>query len=171
MDHPHPTDRTDRVQQRPLRRAYSADDIRHVHSESRVKASGVALPKQLVTQRAPSVVDTTCPKPKEEGFVPKKSPRVYCPPGRPRYFKTRLLKDKNAIEKPWAERRRSTREKLQSSVPVIGIFSGLCLAAFFIWHGYRSVSANLYCPVLDEDFSNGLDPRVWTKEIEVGGFG
>lgn len=159
----------DNVQQHPVRRAYSADDLRHSHRTRRVEASGVALSKQLVTQRAPSVVETACPEPQKGAPIPRK--RVYCPPGTPKYFKSRLLADKNNVEKPWAERPRSQREKVYSCVPAMGIFIGFCLAAFFVWNGYRSVSANLYCPVLTEDFRGGLDPKVWTKEIEVGGFG
>jgi hypothetical protein len=28
-----------------------------------------------------------------------------------------------------------------------------------------------YCEIFNEDFSNGLNSEVWTKEVEVGGFG
>ncbi|KAI7513464.1 putative beta-1,3-glucan-binding protein, partial [Hortaea werneckii] len=42
---------------------------------------------------------------------------------------------------------------------------------FLIYDGLQSVSNLNYCPVLDDDFSNGFNNKVWTKEVEVGGYG
>ena len=57
-------------------------------------------------------------------------------------------------------------------IPLIGIVLGLAVSGFLIWEGLQTVQQHVYCPVLiEEDFSRGLDRRVWTKEVELGGFG
>ncbi len=56
-------------------------------------------------------------------------------------------------------------------LPVIGIVIGLGISAFLVWDGIRSVVHHRYCEVLSEDFSAGLRSDVWTKEVQVGGFG
>jgi len=53
----------------------------------------------------------------------------------------------------------------------IGIAIGLGLAGFLIYEGLQSVSNHVYCPVLTETFSEGLNNKVWTKEVELGGYG
>ena len=63
------------------------------------------------------------------------------------------------------------KEKWVTIVPVIGIFIGLAISGFLVWDGLRSVVKHKYCPVLMEDFSSGLNMDVWTKEVQVGGFG
>lgn len=63
------------------------------------------------------------------------------------------------------------KEKWVTILPLLGILLGLCISGFLIWDGMRSVVHHKYCPVLDDDFSNGLDPSIWTKEVQVGGFG
>lgn len=77
---------------------------------------------------------------------------------------------KGEIEKPWLEKH-DPKEKWVTILPLLGILLGLCISGFLIWDGMRSVVHHKYCPVLDDDFSNGLDPSVWTKEVQVGGFG
>jgi len=56
-------------------------------------------------------------------------------------------------------------------IPLIGIAIGLGLAGFLIYEGLQSVSNHVYCPVLTETFSEGLNNKVWTKEVELGGYG
>lgn len=55
--------------------------------------------------------------------------------------------------------------------PLIGILIGLGISGFLIWDGLNSVVHHKYCPVLDDDFAGGLNTNIWTKEVEVGGFG
>lgn len=56
--------------------------------------------------------------------------------------------------------------------PLIGIVIGLGISGFLIWDGLRSVVHHKYCSIMNEDFtSGGLDANIWTKEVEVGGFG
>jgi beta-glucanase (GH16 family) len=90
-------------------------------------------------------------------------------PPRP-YFHSRRVK-KGSIEKPWLKHK-DPREKWVTIIPLIGLFIGLALAGFLVWDGLRTVVNHKYCPVFLEDFSSGtLNPSIWTKEAEVGGFG
>ncbi|TKA62127.1 hypothetical protein B0A49_11585 [Cryomyces minteri] len=87
-----------------------------------------------------------------------------------RYFHSRRVK-KGEVEKPWLERK-DPREKWVTIIPIIGIVVGLAISGFLIYDGLKTVVNHVYCPVLDENFSSGtLDPKIWTKEAEVGGFG
>jgi hypothetical protein len=86
-----------------------------------------------------------------------------------RYFHSRLVK-KGEIEKPWLEKH-DPKEKWVTILPLLGILLGLCISGVLVWDGLSSVVHHKYCPVLDDDFSNGLDPSIWTKEVQVGGFG
>lgn len=56
-------------------------------------------------------------------------------------------------------------------MPLMAIGFGLILSGLLVWEGLRSVVHHKFCLVLDEDWSNGIDPTIWTKEVEVGGFG
>lgn len=67
--------------------------------------------------------------------------------------------------------RKDPKEKWVTIIPLVGIFVGLALSGVLIWDGLRSVVNHNYCEILNEDFSNGLNSKVWTKEVEVGGFG
>ncbi|KAK6431035.1 hypothetical protein LTR95_012809 [Oleoguttula sp. CCFEE 5521] len=85
------------------------------------------------------------------------------------YFRSRRIK-KGEVERPWLEKK-DPREKWVWIIPVIGIVVGFALSAYIIWDGTRKISNYKYCQVLDEDFSRGFDPNVWTKEVESGGYG
>ncbi|CAG1987851.1 unnamed protein product [Fusarium graminearum] len=89
--------------------------------------------------------------------------------GRNRYFHSRRVRP-GEVEKPWLEKT-NPKEKWVSIFPLLAIFLGLVGSGFLVWDGVRSVVKNKYCPVLDEDFSQGLNPNIWTKEVEVGGYG
>lgn len=56
-------------------------------------------------------------------------------------------------------------------IPIIGMVLGICLSGFLIYQGYSSVKNHVYCPVLEENWSSGINNKIWTKEVEVGGFG
>lgn len=87
-----------------------------------------------------------------------------------RYFHSRRVK-KGDIEKPWMDKK-DPKEKWVTILPILGIIIGLGVSGFLIWDGIRSVVKHNYCLVLSEDFSGGgLDESVWTKEVQVGGFG
>lgn len=86
-----------------------------------------------------------------------------------RYFHSRRIK-KGDVERPWLDRK-DPKEKWVTIIPIIGMVVGLALVGFLVYEGLQTVSNYVYCPVLDEDFSGGLNPKVWTKEVEVGGYG
>lgn len=85
------------------------------------------------------------------------------------FFHSRRVK-KGEVEKPWLKKK-DPKEKWVTIIPLIGLALGFCLAGFLVYDGLRTVVNHTYCPVLDEDFSGGLNGKVWTKEVEVGGFG
>ncbi|MCJ1426790.1 hypothetical protein MMC29_004693 [Sticta canariensis] len=86
-----------------------------------------------------------------------------------KYFHSRRVR-KGEIERPWLDKK-DPREKWVTIIPLIGLALGFAFAGFLVYDGLKTVINHEYCPVLDEDFSGGLDPKVWTKEAEVGGFG
>ena len=88
---------------------------------------------------------------------------------KPRYFHSRRVR-KEEVEKPWLEHK-DPREKWVTIIPVIGMILGLGLAGFLIYDGIHSVSNYNYCILLDEDWSKGFNNKVWTKEVELGGYG
>ncbi len=54
---------------------------------------------------------------------------------------------------------------------MVGILIGLVISGFLVWDGLRSVVHHRYCEVLSDDFSQGLRSDVWSKEVQLGGFG
>ena len=86
-----------------------------------------------------------------------------------RYFHSRRVR-KGEVERPWLDRH-DPKEKWVTIIPIIGIVVGLALSGFLIYDGLASVAHHVYCPVLEDDFSNGFNTKVWTREAEVGGFG
>jgi len=87
-----------------------------------------------------------------------------------RYFHSRRVR-KGEVEKPWLQNK-DPREKWITIIPLLGILLGLGVAGFLVYDGLRTVVNHKYCPVLSENFSSGkLDSSVWTKEVEVGGYG
>lgn len=86
-----------------------------------------------------------------------------------RYFHSRRVK-KGEVEKPWLSKK-DPKEKWVTILPILGIFIGLGVSGVLIWDGLRSVVTHKYCPVLQEDWSGGLNKNVWTQEVQVGGFG
>ncbi|ROW13660.1 hypothetical protein VPNG_04509 [Cytospora leucostoma] len=91
------------------------------------------------------------------------------PPG-PRYFHSRRVR-KDQVVKPWTKEPKDPKEKWVTIIPLIGLSVGLCVAAFIIWDGLRSVVNHKYCMVLEEDWSQGFRSDIWQAEIKVGGFG
>lgn len=85
-----------------------------------------------------------------------------------RYFHSRRVK-KDEVEKPWLAKT-DPKEKWVTILPIIGILVGLGISGFLIWDGIRSVVQHKYCVVLEDTFQN-FNTDVWTKEVQVGGFG
>lgn len=89
---------------------------------------------------------------------------------RNRYFHSRRIKDPKEIQKPWLEKK-DPREKWVTIIPLMGIAIGLGIAAFLVFNGISSVVNHKYCEVFVEDWSQGFREDIWTREVEVGGFG
>lgn len=85
-----------------------------------------------------------------------------------RYFHSRRVK-KGDVEKPWLSKV-DPKEKWVTILPILGIVLGLGLSGFLIWDGIRSVVQHKYCLVLEDNFDT-FNTDVWTKEVQVGGFG
>ncbi|KAJ2987990.1 hypothetical protein NUW58_g4212 [Xylaria curta] len=85
-----------------------------------------------------------------------------------RYFHSRRVK-KGEVEKPWLAKV-DPKEKWVTILPVIGIFIGLAVSGILVWDGIRSVVQHKYCIVLEDNFER-FNTDVWTKEVQVGGFG
>lgn len=88
---------------------------------------------------------------------------------RPRYFHSRRIK-KGEVQRPWLDKK-DPREKWVTIIPVLGILLGLAVSGFLIYEGLQTVQQHVYCSIFQDDFSSGLNSKVWTKEVEVGGFG
>lgn len=86
----------------------------------------------------------------------------------PRYFHSRRIK-KGELEKPWLDKK-DPKEKWVTIIPILGILVGLGISGFLVWDGIRSVVKHNYCLVLEDSFAT-FDDAVWTKEVQVGGFG
>jgi hypothetical protein len=86
------------------------------------------------------------------------------------YFRSRKLVDGD-ISKPWLEEEDRSKKWLLI-IPLVGLATGLFLASMFIYKGFKAVTNHTYCDMFIENF-NGmtLDESVWTKEVELGGFG
>ena len=138
--------------------------------------------------RALSTALSPPPPPPLEGTVdeitPCESPLPSLPPPRPtsnggstsgfsarpnHFFHSRRIK-KGDVSKPWLAKK-DPREKWVTIIPCIGLFLGLVMCGMLVWLGLKSVVNHKYCPVLMEDWSRGFDEDIWTREVEVGGFG
>ncbi|KAG9248648.1 putative beta-1,3-glucan-binding protein [Calycina marina] len=84
------------------------------------------------------------------------------------FFHSRRVK-KGEVDQPWRSKK-DPKEKWVTIIPILGLLIGFGIAAFLIYDGISSVVHHKYCPVLNDDFSEGLNTDVWTKEAEVGGF-
>jgi hypothetical protein len=57
-------------------------------------------------------------------------------------------------------------------IPLSGIGIGTVITGLLIFLQVGLKKSYNYCSVLDDDFSTGiLNPSIWTKEVNVGGFG
>ena len=91
------------------------------------------------------------------------------PTYRPRpYFRSRRIQ-KGTIDRPEL-REYDPREKYLTIIPLLGILLGLAFIAILAWNGWASVTTHVYCPVFTDDFSNGFNSTIWTKDVETGGY-
>lgn len=128
------------------------------------------------TQSNPFDQDSSTPRPNNPFSTPftsrpasslASSSAVRPPP--PRYFHSRRVR-KGEVEQPWLKRV-DPKEKWVTIFPLVGLILGIGIAGFLVYDGLRSVVHHKYCPVVSDDFSEGLNTNIWTQEAEVGGFG
>ncbi len=87
------------------------------------------------------------------------------------YFRSRRINEK-FTDRSWLKQKKDPRQRWLSMFPLLGIILGLIIAGVYIFLGVRSVPQHKYCMIYEDDFTSGtLNPDVWTKEVEVGGFG
>lgn len=87
------------------------------------------------------------------------------------YFRSRRIKERST-DHSWLKQRRDPRQKWLTIIPLIGIILGFGIAGAYIFLGMQNVPVHKYCMVYEDTFSSGsLDSKVWTKEVQVGGFG
>ncbi|KAI1478311.1 glycoside hydrolase family 16 protein [Daldinia eschscholtzii] len=96
-----------------------------------------------------------------------KGSRVHRRSRAPVYFHSRRLREK--IERPWLKKK-DNRERWVVILPIIGLIVGLGLSGLLVWDGIRSVAKHNYCLVFEDNFT-AFNDAVWTKEVQLGGFG
>ncbi|THV51465.1 hypothetical protein BGAL_0110g00240 [Botrytis galanthina] len=86
------------------------------------------------------------------------------------YFRSRRVRKADAI--PLPVNKKAKKEALLWVFPLCGLLLGLGLTGLIIYLKLSEITHHKYCPVLSEDFSSGaLDPKIWTTEVQVGGYG
>lgn len=85
------------------------------------------------------------------------------------YFRSRRIR-KGETDRPEL-RERDSRDKWITIIPAIGIFVGFLSIGLMVWAGLKSVTNHTYCHVFTDDFSEGFNSTIWTKEVELGGYG
>ena len=156
----------------------------HAYSTTHTAAtSATATPMRPSTPDSSSY-DNITPMPQGRGTNPFSSPfasgrasvnasssalNIHQAAQQHKYFHSRRVK-KGEIERPWLDRK-DPREKWVTIIPLIGLLLGFAFAGFLVYDGLKTVVKHEYCSILDDDFSGGLDGKIWTKEAEVGGFG
>lgn len=85
------------------------------------------------------------------------------------YFRSRRIK-KGTIERPELKEK-DPHDKWVNIIPYMGVIVGLGVIGLLTWVGLHSVINHKYCSVLYDDFSHGFNPRVWTQEVQCGGYG
>ncbi|ORY80975.1 concanavalin A-like lectin/glucanase domain-containing protein, partial [Protomyces lactucae-debilis] len=75
------------------------------------------------------------------------------------------------VDKPWLSGKKSKSRLVTDIIPLIGLAAGLAIVAVYAYTGWAKYDTAKFCPVWTEDFSGGLDPNVWQREVQIGGFG
>jgi hypothetical protein len=120
--------------------------------------------------RAPSNPFSTPPYSRPASTIGVRSGYQYAPVPGTGYFRSRRVRKEDAV--PLPARKKSKKESLLWIMPLCGLILGLGITGVVIYLKLQTIQHHKYCPVLNDDFSSGtLDPKIWTKEVQVGGFG
>ncbi|EEA23630.1 hypothetical protein TMatcc_002506 [Talaromyces marneffei ATCC 18224] len=85
-----------------------------------------------------------------------------------RRFKSYLLTGE--YERPWVNDKRLKRIRVNNYIIWGFIVAGLAVSGYINYNATTQVHKHSYCLILDDDFST-LNTNVWTREVQVGGFG
>lgn len=98
------------------------------------------------------------------------SPAVsgYQNPYRDEFFRSRRVKPED-VQQPWLDKKHP-RQIWVTIFPLLGLALGLAVTGILIWDGLRSVAQHGYCEILNDNFTS-WNESLWTKEVELGGFG
>lgn len=149
----------------PMSSRSTTSDANHVDAAHDQENPFATPGAQTPNVSSPSI---SYPNSRPESVTGSRSTSSYQYFPRGAYFRSRRVK-KGQIERPWLKEK-DPREKWISIIPLVGLFVGLCIGGILVWDGVRSVARHKYCEVLNEDFSS-WNSNVWTKEVEVGGYG
>lgn len=78
---------------------------------------------------------------------------------------------KGEAEKPWISQKKSVTSKIITAIPLVGLAFGLIIVGIYGYTGWSSYDTVDFCPYWEDDFSNGLDEKLWQREVQVNGFG
>lgn len=84
------------------------------------------------------------------------------------YFRSRRVKPED-VQMPWLDKPHP-RQKWGTILPLIGLGLGFMVVAIMIWDGFRVIGRHKYCEIYHDNFTT-LNKNVWTKEVELGGYG
>lgn len=100
--------------------------------------------------------------------TPSTAVSSYQNPYRGEFFRSRRVKPED-VQQPWLDKKHP-RQIWVTIFPLLGLALGLAVTGILIWDGLRSVAQHGYCEILNENFTS-WNESLWTKEIELGGFG
>ncbi|PSK51907.1 hypothetical protein B9Z65_3174 [Elsinoe australis] len=90
--------------------------------------------------------------------------------GTRRKWKSSRWQKGDVYEKPWVLER-DPRRIYERLIFAFGCLVGLLMGGYLTYTSWMSVTNSEYCPILDDNFTTGIDPGVWNYEIQRGGFG
>jgi len=86
-------------------------------------------------------------------------------------FESQLLVEGTEIEKPWLLVP-DPRVRVSWWITVVIALLGVLLSGALIYFGAKGVpNVGNVCLILDEQWENGLDSSIWTREVNMDGFG
>lgn len=85
------------------------------------------------------------------------------------YFRSRRIK-KGQTDRPEL-RVKDPMDIWVLLIPVLGLLVGFASIALLVWDGHRKAVTHRYCHVFTDDFSDGFNSTIWTKEVQLGGYG
>ncbi|KAF7571163.1 Glycoside hydrolase family 16 protein [Pyrenophora tritici-repentis] len=84
------------------------------------------------------------------------------------YFKSRRVRAED-VQMPWLDEV-CRRTQIKNGIVIVGFILGVMACGLVVWHSMRDVGFYHYCEAYHDNFTSWND-SVWTKEVELGGFG